>query len=265
MTTDPLTLRHETAVHIVDAAAHRALEFFRSREKLDIAVKGLQDWVSNADKSVEDQIRAALIKAFPNDAVIGEEHGNLTGTSGYTWVIDPIDGTTNFVNGTPGWCVVLACVLEQQSVIAVIQDPVANEVYSAVRGQGAVMNGQALSVSSAVSLDQGTLGVGHSTRVPAQHTVELLQRLLDQGGLFRRGGSGALDLAYVAAGRLIGYVEPHMNAWDCLAALLLVEEANGCVEPFNMAEMIQSGGQVVVACPGIYDTVRQMTEQSYKN
>ncbi|MFT5894030.1 MAG: myo-inositol-1(or 4)-monophosphatase, partial [bacterium] len=119
-----LQARHDAAQSIVATAAEHALELFREGDLLDIEVKGLQDWVSNADKSVEDLIRAALGELFPNDGIIGEEHANKQGSSAFTWVIDPIDGTTNFVNSTPGWCVVLACVEDDQTVIAAICDPI---------------------------------------------------------------------------------------------------------------------------------------------
>lgn len=260
---DDISSRHEYAASIVKAAADMALAFFRERESLNIEVKGLQDWVSNADKSVEDQLRSDLGKAYPDDAIVGEEHGQSSGTTGFVWVIDPIDGTTNFVNGTPGWCVVLACVYRGQTLSAVICDPVSDETYAAVKGEGATLNGKPITASSSNSLGQGTLGVGHSARVPAQSTMALLTALLDQQGLFRRGGSGALDLAYVAAGRLLGYAEPHMNAWDCLAALLLIEESGGLVQSFDMDTMLAAGGRVVVACPGVFEQLVDMTDAAY--
>lgn len=261
--TDAVRSRHEFACAIVESAAEVALAFFRERDSLAIEVKGLQDWVSNADKSVEDRLRADLSKAYPDDAIVGEEHGESTGRSGFVWVIDPIDGTTNFVNGMPGWCVVLACVQDDNSVSCVICDPVAKETYAAIRGEGAMLNGKPIHVSAAQALNQGTVGVGHSTRVAAESTLALLTTLLHQQGLFRRGGSGALDLAYVAAGRLLGYAEPHMNAWDCLAAILLIEEAGGQVQPFAMDMMLAQGGRVVVACPGVFEQLVDMTDAAY--
>jgi myo-inositol-1(or 4)-monophosphatase len=256
--------RHDAALSIVAEAAEHALELFREGDLLDIEVKGLQDWVSNADKSVEDLIRAALGEAFPNDSIVGEEHANKQGSSSFTWVIDPIDGTTNFVNSTPGWCVVLACVENDQTVIAAVCDPIPKEMYTAIRGQGAKLNGVPIHCSVLDSLDKGTLGVGHSTRVPAGQTIRMVDALLSANGLFRRSGSGALDLAYVAAGRLLGYVEPHMNAWDCLASMLLIEEAGGTVEPFDMPTMLVSGGRVIVAGPNIYKEVQQMAVAAYE-
>lgn len=260
---DPIEIRLSQAVKMTSNAAQSALTLFHDRDNLDIEQKGLQDWVSNADKSVEDELRAALQLAFPEDAIVGEEHGSVQGVSGFTWVIDPIDGTTNFVNGTPGWCVVLACVHKNQSVCSVIVDPVANETFTAIRGGGATVNGRTMRISPATELNQGTLGVGHSARVPPSQTLEMLRLLMSREGLFRRGGSGALDLVYVAAGRLVGFVEVHMNAWDCLAALLMIEEAGGNVEHFNMPTMLAQGGRVVTACPGVYEEVLAMTHKAF--
>ncbi len=262
-TDEALQSRHDASIQFVDRAAQFALSLFQDRDKLDIEVKGLQDWVSNADKSVEDQLREALQASFPDDGIIGEEHGDVDSKSGYTWVIDPIDGTTNFVTGTPGWCVVLACVYGGETVSAAICDPVAAESYSAIRGGGAFLNGKQIHCSTVSELNQGTLGVGHSTRVSAQKTLDLMTSLLNADGLFRRGGSGALDLVYVAAGRLIGFVEPHMNAWDCIAALLLIEEAGGKVDDFDMTIMLKSGSYVVATCPGVYDDVHAIAKAAY--
>ena len=248
---------------ITRAAAASALQLFRDLDSLDIEPKGLQDWVSNADKSVEDQIRHALVNAFPDDGVIGEEHGTHAGTSGYTWIIDPIDGTSNFINGIPAWCVVLACVYEQQCVCAVICDPVSEETFTASRGQGAWVNDKRLQVSQVNDLREGSLAVGHSTRVSKRATLSILDYLLENGGLFRRSGSGALDLAYVAAGRMIGFVEAHMNAWDCVAALLMIEEAGGHIEPFEMQSMIEQGGRVIACCPGIYSQVLGVAQNAF--
>lgn len=255
--------RLDAAVSIAHKAADTALALFRNRDELQVEVKGLQDWVSNADRSVEDEIRAALLAAFPDDGIIGEEHGRIESRSGYTWVIDPIDGTTNFVNGSPGWCVVIACVHHEQLVIGVIRDPLVAETYTASRGQGATLNGKPMQVSTASSLQEGTVGVGHSTRVSAGLTVSIIDDLLGRQGMFARIGSGALSLAYVAAGRYIGYCEPQMNAWDCVAALLMIEEAGGKVQPYAMSAMLEQGGRVVAAGPGLYDELTVMTDRAY--
>jgi len=257
-----LASRFAAAHGIVAAAATTALRLFGELDSLTIELKGRQDWVSEADRGVEREIRVALGAAFPDDGIIGEEHANTTGTSGYTWVIDPIDGTSLFVAGSPGWCVVLACVHRGETVLAAIIDPIARETFLARRGHGATFNGQAMRVSPATGLDQGSVSVGHSARVPTAPTLAVLDALLAAGSLYQRTGSGALCLCMVSAGRLIGYIESHMNAWDCIAGMLLIEEAGGRVERFDMADMLESGGRVIAAGPGVYDALLAVADRT---
>ena len=138
--------------------------------------------------------------------------------TGYTWVIDPIDGTANFVKGIPAWCVVIACAKDGVTVTGVIHDPSTGETFYGSKGGGAFLNGKPIRASSSKSLGDGSLGVGFSNRRELANVPGLIKDLLDRGGIFFRNASGALMLAYVASGRLIGYVEEHMNAWDCSPA-----------------------------------------------
>lgn len=259
---DDLKQRHDKGLEIVQNAARSAKQYFTKIDQLVIEAKGKQDLVSDADKNVETQIRDALSTAFPNDGIIGEEHGRIESSSGYIWVIDPIDGTASFVAGMPGWCVVLACVLDGDVVLSVIIDPIANETYVAVKGKGATLNNRPLSVSASQRMDEGSIAVGYSLRIPKQPTLDVLHGIVDAGGVYFRFGSGALMLCYVAAGRLIGHCEQHMNAWDCIAALHLIEEAGGVVEPYDMATMLASGGRVITACPGIYPQLLQLCDDA---
>lgn len=253
MTDMEIFQRRDVALPIVLAAADTALRFFRDIDSLKIEQKGFQDLVSDADRGVEQDIRNALQEALPQDGIIGEEHGIKESQSGYTWVIDPIDGTANFVRGTPGWCVVLACVKDDQTVLGIIKDPVADETWIAVRGSGVTLNERAIRVSTSSGLDNGSTGVGISHRVPMELTLKALGAIVADGGIFYRNASGALMLAYVASGRLIGYCETHMNSWDCIAGLLMIEEAGGQVEAFDMSTMLAEGNRVIAACPGVYD------------
>lgn len=255
--------RLDKAIAVVDDAAKTALDFFHNIESLNIEQKGVQDLVSNADTTVEMEIRSALNKAFPDDGIIGEEHDNTASSSGFTWIIDPIDGTANFVRGMPGWCVVLACVKDDEAIIGVIRDAVADETFIAVKGQGATLNGEKLNVSASRSLDDGSTGVGYSNRTDPQLTINALTSLLHAGGVFYRNASGALMLCYVAAGRLIGYCEPHMNAWDCVAALLIIEEAGGLIYPYTMSTMLESGFRIVTAGPNIYPQLLAICDEAY--
>lgn len=255
-----LEKRLDSAQQIAEAAAQTALQHFTNHDSLLIERKGAQDWVSNADREVELQIRAALNDQFPDDSIVGEEHDNKTGSSPYTWVIDPIDGTTSFVNAMPGWCVVIACVTQSETVIGVIVDPIARESYCACKGGVATMNGKPISVSNASSIKEGSVAVGHSARLDPHSTLQILSALVLDGGIFYRIGSGALMLAYVAAGRLLAYVEPHMYAWDCLAGLFIIEQAGGRVQAFDTNDMLASGGKVLAAAPGVYNQITNLAK-----
>jgi len=255
--------RTQKATEIATAAGALALGFFQRLENLEVEAKGHQDFVSQADRDVETFIRAELKKAFPADSIVGEEHAPTKGSSGFTWVIDPIDGTTNFVNGIPIWTVVLAGVRNGRTELGVIYDPCYDETYSAVAGQGALLNGRTLQMATDKSLSDGSIGVGYSNRTSPDVTCKLIRSLLDEGSVFQRNASGALSLAYVAAGRLLGYSEEHMNAWDCLAGQLLIAEAGGCVEEQDADHMIATGGRVIVGSKGVFEHLVRISEVAF--
>lgn len=249
-----------TAVTICREAGNMALDYFRNRSALAIESKGPQDWVTEADRNVELLIRDRLSARWPDDGIVGEEHASIQGTSGFRWVIDPIDGTANFVNGIPVWCVILAGVAGGKTQIGVIHDPVHEETFVALRGKGATLNGDAIRVAEVARLGSGTVSVGYSNRKEARNILPVIGDLLDNGAKFHRNASGGLTLAYVAAGRLIGYLEEHMNAWDCLAGQLLVREAGGYVEDQDADRMIVDGGRVIVGGPQVFGSLKAIAE-----
>ncbi|MCA0270943.1 MAG: inositol monophosphatase [Proteobacteria bacterium] len=255
--------RYAAARQIASAAGALALDYFRKWEQLTIDVKGHQDFVSEADRNVELAVRSALKQAFPDDGIVGEEGEPTPGSSGYTWVIDPIDGTTNFINGIPQWCVILACVHHGRTVIGVVHDPVHDEMHHARLGGGAFLNDTSVRCTPKTSLGAGSLGVGFSGRTRADGIKALVNLATDAGTVFWRNGSGGLSLAYVATGRILGYVEEHMNAWDFLAGHLIVAEAGGRVEPVNADDAIASGGRVVVAGAGVFAAVQALATAAY--
>jgi myo-inositol-1(or 4)-monophosphatase len=219
---------------------------------LDIVDKGLQDFVSEADQNVELHIRKLIEEAYPEDGIIGEEYAPKPSKSGYNWVIDPIDGTTNFINAIPVWCVVLAVVKDDQTQIGVIFDPVHGEVFHALKGQGATLNDQPLICRADTAINRGSIVTGYCNRSSKQNTTRLIAEVIARDGVFHRNASGALSLAYTAAGRLIGFVEEHMNAWDCLAGQLIIAEAGGRVDQQSADQMIAEGGSVVAGSAGIF-------------
>ncbi|MHA6265912.1 inositol monophosphatase family protein [Aliiroseovarius sp. CAU 1755] len=256
--------RSKTLIEICHQAGHLAARYFGEQDKLVIDHKGHQDFVSQADRNVELLTRDLLLKAFPDDAIVGEEHAPSEGTSGFTWVIDPIDGTTNFVNGIPAWTVVVAGVQDGATQIGVIHDPCNAETFVAVRGGGATLNGAPLQLQDIRPLSQGTVGVGYSNRVDDRGILRLVSGLIDDGAMFYRNASGALSLAYVAAGRLLGYSEEHMNAWDCLAGQLIVAEAGGRIEQQDADAMIRDGGRVVVGTSAVFDRLLEISETAFQ-
>lgn len=260
---DDHAARRDFAVDLCREAGEAAKGYFANRGTLAVDMKGAQDWVSEADKNVELLIRARLAADFPDDGIFGEEHGASPGKSGFDWVIDPIDGTTNFVNGIPAWAIVLAGVSDGRTQVGVIHDPMAGETFAAHRGGGAALNGAPMRVADGVTLESGTVAVGYSNRIEAANVVPVIAALVARGAMFHRNASGALSLAYVAAGRLLGYVEEHMNAWDCLAGQLLVEEAGGRVEAQDAGVMIRDGGRVIAGSRDVFDELTAIAESAW--
>lgn len=256
---DRLSFAKSTAL----AAGKLALDYFAKISQLEIKQKGAQDHVSNADTDVETFIREKIAASFASDGVVGEEFDPVASQSGYVWVIDPIDGTANFIRGIPAWCVVIACVKDEQTVVGVIYDPCNDELYSASGGGGAHLNGDPIRVAATQGLHDGNTGVGMNGRTEPQGTVRVIEMLVERGGIFYRNASGALMLAYVASGRLIGYVESHMNAWDCLAGQLLIAEAGGKIETQNAQQMLRDGGRVIASAPDIFEELVEIGDHGF--
>ncbi len=255
--------RKEFAISAAEEAGALASTYFNNRDTLVVDQKGAQDWVSEADRNVEAFVRQKITEAFPEDGIFGEEDVAKAGSSGFDWVIDPIDGTTNFVNGIPAWTIVLALVSDGRTQLGVIHEPNVREVYVAERDAGATLNGQPMRVASDVELASGTISVGYSNRVEAANVIPVIKSIVESGALYHRNASGALSLAYVAAGRLLGYVEEHMNAWDCLAGQLMVAEAGGLIEDQDVNEMIRKGGRVIVGTPKVFGTLKRICDNAW--
>ncbi|NUB44322.1 inositol monophosphatase [Fertoebacter nigrum] len=257
--TDAIAARHQAAEQIAAEAAALALGYFHRRADLVVETKASpQDIVSRADREVETLIRARLAALCPDDGFLGEELGVQAGTSGFTWVIDPIDGTSPFIAGLPHWCVAIALQQGAATVAAVTHVPVADEVFTARQGGGVRLNGALLRLDDAVRLTNSQTGIGASHRSDPTAMAALVQALLVAGGVFYRNGSGALMLASVAAGRLGSYFEAHMHAWDCLGGLLMVREAGGVTAPFCADGYLLAGGRVVAAAPQVWPALQDV-------
>lgn len=250
---DPITTRHDLACAIARQGGALALQYFNARDTLVIEAKANpQDVVSRADREVEDLIRAAILTACPDDAILGEEGAATAGSSGYTWVIDPIDGTMPFVSGIPQWCVAIALVHDNRTVAAATFAPAMDILFSAQRGRGAFANGTPCRIPAELDLTGAMTAIGASHRTPQAVITATIGNLVAKGGMFYRNGSGALMLAQVACGQLAGYLEHHMNAWDCLGGLLMITEAGGHVLEPDMQAMLATGGPVLGAAPRVY-------------
>lgn len=248
---------------IAHAAATETLPRFRSQGAVTNKLAGSFDPVTEADREAERAIRALISAEYPEHGILGEEHGSQNLASRHVWVIDPIDGTANFVRGIPAWCVVIACARDGETVVGVIHEPSTDETFYARRGGGAFLNGKPIKASNAASLSEGSVGTGLSNRASTTNVVILITLIMGEGGVFYRNASGALMLAYAASGRLLGYLEEHMNAWDCLAGMLLVEEAGGTVLKANPKTVIDKGTRVVAGGRRIFPRLQLLGESSF--
>lgn len=253
---DSISNRYQFIQKVAVEAGKLAVAYYHQRDQLNIEKKhgDGQDLVTVADKKTEDFIREQINQHFPDDAIFGEESGFSQGASGYTWVVDPIDGTSAFIFGLASWCVSIALLDKQKNtVIAAVYDAVHNELFHAMKDHGTYLNNTSVKVNPVSSLNAGLLGVGISTRMPPETIIPFLDKLLHANGMFVRNGSAALMLAYVAAGRLIGYFEPHLNSWDCLAGLLLIQEAGGTTNnSVSHPDFLTKGGCVLASSPDVY-------------
>ncbi len=244
--------RYDGARDIAAQAGRRAEDYFCRYRDLRIESKGPQDLVSEADRDVELFIRREVASRFPGDGVIGEEFcASKSSNSDFLWVIDPIDGTANFVHGIPMWCVVIAIVHRNQTVVGVVNDAVHSEQFHARRNCGASLNDKVIKCAISGDFTCGLVGLDTSSSHVTNVVPTMITRLMAQGGKFACIGSAALGLSYVADGRFIGYAQRHLNAWDCLASLLIIDEAGGCTIDLNLARMLSRGGPVLAAAPGI--------------
>ncbi|WP_192456513.1 inositol monophosphatase family protein [Musicola keenii] len=256
MTQTNLERREAALKQIILAAGDTALRHFRTRQPGAFTLKGHQDFLTEADALVEKQIRQAISAAFPEDALMGEETGGATTDAARLWVVDPIDGTANFARGIEHFCIAIAFVSQGITELGGIYNPATQELYLARRDHYAQKNGQPLHTARTSDARNATFELGWSTRTSQRRYLDVMAALLSTGANVRRGASGALALAWVAEGRTDGYIELHMNAWDCLAGLLLVSEAGGRVGQVNDPyAAIFNGQPVLAAATGVADAL----------
>ena len=226
----------------------------RSRlHEIDFDKKGKQDYVSQIDRDSEIAVIDTLLAAFPRHAIKAEESGEQ-GDSDHVWIIDPLDGTLNFLHGYPQFTISIALKIKGRLDQAVVYDPILDELFTASRGMGAQLNGQKIRAASRSNLSHCLLATGFPVRTPEAITgcLTSFSKVLPKCSDIRRGGAASLDLAYVACGRLDGYWESGLKEWDVAAGSLLVQESGGLVGDLSGAEKHLDSGNIIAANPRIY-------------
>ena len=251
-------------LNIAVRAAHAAGDYI-SRQvnnipNLEIESKSKNDFVTLVDRRAEERIIETLLKAFPTHSIMAEESGSF-GESEFQWIIDPLDGTTNFLHGFPHFAVSIALAIDGKLQHGVIYDPMKQELFAASRGDGATLNNRRIRVTSRFSSEGALLGTGFPFR--AKHHLPVFQQMFntffDSASDIRRAGSAALDLAYVAAGRLDGFWEIGLKPWDMAAGALIIREAGGLVGDFGGNENYLESGNIVTANPKLFaDMIRKL-------
>ena len=244
-------------LNIAIRAAHRAGDFIVRKinklPELKVEVKARNDFVSDVDRQAENLVIEELLKAYPGHAILAEESGAIEGQDEYRWIIDPLDGTTNFLHGFPHYAVAIACEHRGRLAHAVVYDPFKQETFAASRGDGATLNNRRIRVANRKSTQSALLATGFPFRAPDQldDFMRVFAAFFDKVTDVRRNGSAALDLAYVAAGRLDGYWEDGLGPWDMAAGALIVREAGGLATDYSGEADFLEKGEIVAGNPRI--------------
>jgi myo-inositol-1(or 4)-monophosphatase len=250
-------------LNIAVRAARRAGEvIIRSLNRLEsltVTAKGRNDFVTEVDHAAEAEIIAIIRRHYPQHAFLAEESGS-TGEHETVWIIDPLDGTTNFLHGFPVFAVSIACQTKGRLEHAVIYDPMRGELFTASRGAGAHLENHRMRVSKARGIDGSLIATGFPYRANTRYLdsyMSMLRAVTEQAAGVRRPGSAALDLAYVAAGRVDGFWEIGLAPWDTAAGTLLIQEAGGRIGTLTGGEYKQ-GGHIVAGTPRVYTALLEL-------
>lgn len=247
LTSDLLDLAHDAA----RAAGGLLLERFHEKARGIGSKSTPTDLVSDADRDSERLLIERLTSARPDDGILSEEGGRERSVSGITWVIDPLDGTVNYLFGIPWWCVSIAAEDQQGALVGVVHDPVRDETFTAERGRGAAVDGRSIHVGQRTEMERALIGTGFAYDARARKIqAEIVARVLPRARDIRRAGSAALDLAALAAGRLDGFYEAPMERWDKAAGVLIVREAGGLVTELAAPYDLSPG--VIAANPALH-------------
>lgn len=247
-----------TAIKAARAAGTIITRSMDRIDRIEIATKGsMNDFVTSVDRAAEAEIISIIKKAYPDHAILAEESGEQEGTNinDVVWIIDPLDGTLNFIHGFPQFSVSIAVQMRGIIEHGVVYNPVSNELYTATKGSGAQLDGKRIRVSDCKQIETALIGTGFAykrTSEPLDTCMNRLSKMLEACADIRRAGSAALDLAFVAAGRLDGFYEVGLAPWDVAAGSLLVREAGGFVGDFAGDEKFLQSGKIVAATTRVY-------------
>lgn len=258
------------AINIATKAARRAAQIInRASNELDlikVSSKSPNDFVTEVDKAAEAAIIETLQEAYPSYGILAEESGHTAGIDSgadeYTWIIDPLDGTTNFIHGFPQYAISIALAKGNAVEQAVIFDPNRNELFTASKGGGAFLNDRRIRASKRLRLGEALIGTGFPYRVfdHADSYLAIFKELSQKCAGIRRPGAASLDLAYVAAGRLDGFWEFGLAPWDMAAGALLISEAGGLITDLNGSSDYLDTGNVVAGTPKVFLPLLQLVQ-----
>jgi myo-inositol-1(or 4)-monophosphatase len=235
-------------------------------DKLTIEIKSQNDFVSEVDHAAEQAIIEVLKEAYPQHSILAEESGAVDTGSEYQWIIDPLDGTTNFLHGFPQYCVSIALLVKGAISHGVIYDPTRNDLFTASKGGGAFLNDRRIRVSKTLQLKDALLGTGFPFKQfdKFDQYIAMFKDLTPKCAGIRRPGSAALDLAYVACGRYDGFWEMGLSPWDIAAGALMIKEAGGLVTDFGGEDQYLANGTIVTATPKVFPALLQSVQAHYK-
>jgi myo-inositol-1(or 4)-monophosphatase len=250
-----------TAVKAARRAGNLIYRYSDRIDHLTVTKKSHADFVSEVDRAAEQTIIQALLEAYPDHAILAEESGTQ-GESEYVWIIDPLDGTTNFLHGFPQFAVSIA--LQHNGIItqAVVYDPTKNELFTATRGRGAFLNDKRLRVTKRFNLEDSLIGTGfpYTKFEHMDAYINIFKELMQKTSGLRRPGSAALDLAWMAAGRYDGFFETGLHAWDIAAGTLLITEAGGMVSDLHGSDTFLETGHICAGNPNIHPHLLKIIE-----
>jgi myo-inositol-1(or 4)-monophosphatase len=254
------------AIQAARQASKTVLRFMDRLDSIEINRKARNDFVTEVDRRSEQEIIHVIRKAYPDHAILGEESGHSEGNE-FCWVIDPLDGTTNYIHGFPHFCISIAVKNQDQLEAGVVYDPVRNELFAAARGKGATVNDRRMRVSSVKKLEEALIGTGFPQREieHSQEFLKIFQLVFPQCAGVRRAGAAALDLAYVAAGRLDGFWESHLKEWDMAAGVLIIQEAGGIVSDFEAGKNHLAQGDLIAGNSKTHKALLEIIESVKKN